>query len=347
VSPLLAPALEVPVLSGTGSLALAVMVVAVGGSPGTRSAAAEVARRLRGSPDVSRAELVELPATPGTGADPFRLRPGVARAAADVVLVVAPRRWGPRRLAPGAVLAGRPVAIVQADSIGDLPPSRLRHDPAAPWVVAAMSKDVFLKPTSHWAVTLAGGWRHVVDLRADRARRDDLLTAMSLGPGVVLYAGHGRARGWGGYQALRWEHLEARLRPASPRTGIVLAFACDTLKRTRSGVPFGSRMVAAGVVGAYLGAAGSIRTDDAVELSDTVVGLLAGRRYGTVARLIMAIEGAVSGTVGAARAWRQFRLLGDPTVAIDASAAEPVVHLDQKDVMRLRGEKGPAVTADT
>ena len=126
---------------------------------------------------------------------------------AEAVVLVAPRSRGVRRLAAGPVVGGRPVGVVQLDGVDDLPARQAQPDPAAPWVVAAMSKNVFLGPTERWASRLADA-HATVDLRADRARRDDLVHALHAGPGVVLYAGHGSPRGWAGYQALRIAHLE-------------------------------------------------------------------------------------------------------------------------------------------
>lgn len=194
-----------------------------------------------------------------------------------------------------------------------------------------MAKDAFLAPSEPWTAALVAGGRHAVDLRADRARRDDLVAAMRQGPGVLLYAGQGRAQGWSGYQAVRWRHLDpaaadrrsgGRRRPAAPApraVGLVTAFACDTLTRSRSRVPFGSQLVAAGLVRAYLGAPYAIRTDEAAELADVVVDLLAVTRPPTVCHLVGAVDRAVRDRPGARRAWTAFRLLGDPTTPLDTA----------------------------
>lgn len=297
--------------------ALRVAVLAPDDHDGSAAAAAEVAHRLVRTRKVGPLE-VRLLSRGGHAADPYGLRQSIEAAPTDVVVFVAPRRWGPRRLVAGPVMGGRVVAIVQADSPADLPAGSTTPDPAAPWVVAAMAKDVFLDTSAHWAGALTGSGRRVLDARADRARRDDLLAAIGAGPGLVLYAGHGRNRGWGGYQAIRWRHLEAdgAARPA----GLVIAFACDTLKRTRGRVPFGSRMVSADVAKCYLGAAGPIRTEDAKELSNLVVDLLATHRFPSAAHLVTAIDRAVVPRPTAARSWRQFRLLGDPMTPIDSPA---------------------------
>ena len=234
---------------------------------------------------------------------------------ADAVVLVAPRARGVRRLAPGPVVAGRPVGIVQLDGPDDLPAPTDGPDPGAAWVVAAMSKNVFLGPTETWASRLGAAHR-TVDLRADRARRDDLVAGLHAGPGVVLYAGHGSPRGWAGYQALRIAHLEpddgAPRRPA----GLVMAFACQTLARPRGRWPFGAQLVERGLVRSYLAPATSVFTTDAEELADVVVDLLAERLVSTVAQLMVEVERAVEDLPAARRAWSTFRLVGDPTTPI-------------------------------
>lgn len=277
----------------TGSLgSLAVLVVRP--TPARLTAAAALAERLGGVVATSPEEVQ-----------------------AESVLLVAPRSRGARGLVRGPVVGGRPVGIVQADHVDDLASGSLHPDPGAAWVVAAMAKNVFLDATEHWATRLTAGHR-TVDLRADRARRTDLVAALGAGPGVVLYAGHGSPRGWAGYQSLRIGHLESegegeRLARA---TGFMMAFACQTLARPRGRWPFGAQLVERGLVRSYLAPATSVLTSDTEELADLVVDLLAQRRVGTVAQLMIEVERAVVDRPAARRAWATFRLVGDPTTAI-------------------------------
>jgi len=260
---------------------------------------------------------VPVPAIPeGPGVDPFRLRERIADHPADAWILVANRRWGPRRVVPGPVVEGRPVGILQELDLGAAPRPRPTPDPRAPWVVSAMAKGVFLRPTEHWASTLNRSGPRAVDLRADRARRSDLLAALQAGPSVVLYAGHGRTRGWGGYQTVRWRHLEPPRLPEAHGVGAVIAFACDTLTRSRSRIPFGSRLVGSGFARAYLGAASPIRTADAEVLAEVVVELLAGVPHRSLAGLMTAVDREVASSPPARRAWRRFRLVGDPTTPV-------------------------------
>lgn len=280
---------------------------------GEPDGAAELRRHLVVAGRVREVEEVYLaPDAARRGSDPLGVREALAGTAADAAIVVATSRWGARRLLPAPVVDGVPVGIVQEGHgpVCEVDPP----DPSAPWVVAAMAKNDFLEPTAHWARSLRFGGRDAVDLRADRARRSDLVEALASGPGVVLYAGHGRTIGWSGYQGLRRRHLEP-----GRAAGLVVAFACDTLKRARSRVPFGSQVVGAGLARAYLGAVGSVRTADVSDLAEVVVFLLAHERPRTVAELMLEVEHTVADLPAARRAWAQFRLVGDPTTPLGAA----------------------------
>ncbi|MEX5307023.1 C25 family cysteine peptidase [Kocuria sp. CPCC 205258] len=263
-----------------------------------------------------------LPETGTRTRDPFRLRERIAGTDADAFVLVTPRRWRPYRSVPAPAIDGRAVALVRADVPADLPVPGPPAAAEAPWVVSAMAKDVFLGPAGRWADTLTRAGCSVADLRADRARREDLVAALRSGPSVVLYAGHGRPRGWGGYQGVRWNHVDPASAGRGRPAGLVVAFACDTLKGSRSGVPFGNRVVEGGVAGAYLGAARALQTAEAEDLADIVVGLLATGTGPTAAHLVAAVDHEVRGNPGAARAWRQFRLVGDPFVSLERTVGE-------------------------
>ena len=319
-------------------MSAAVQVMVDGGGGGARIAAALRVAATAGS----RRPVDVLAGADGPRHDPYRLAGRLPTLDADSIVLVAPRRRGPRRLSPGPVVDGRPVALVQADGPDDLARTLLPPDPAAPWVVAAMAKNVFLDPTDHWASRLRAGGHDAVDLRADRARRGDLVAGLHAGPRVVLYAGHGRSRGWAGYQALRFHHLAPEPRPAGrdstadrasvpttaatdgpggqpPRAaGLVFAFACHTLGRAHNQWPFGLRLVESGLVRAYLGPAGTVVTADARALADIVVDILARDHPATVTDLVVAVDRVTTGSghADARRAWRTFRLVGDPDTCI-------------------------------
>ncbi|HKJ55531.1 MAG TPA: hypothetical protein VJ978_06045 [Nitriliruptoraceae bacterium] len=317
-------------------MSAAVQVLVDGGGDDTESAesARTTAARAVAATAAEPRPVDVLDGADGPRHDPYGLARRLPAVDADAVVLVAPRRRGPRRLAPGPVVDGRPVALVQADGPDDLARTLLAPDPHAPWVVAAMAKNVFLEPTEHWAATLRAGGHDVVDLRADRARRDDLVAGLRAGPRVVLYAGHGRPRGWAGYQALRFHHLAsdrgahrdpvtdvaAVIGDAAPvrAAGLVIAFACDTLGRAHNQWPFGVRLVESGMVRAYLGPASAVLTADARALADVVVDILAHDHPRTVTDLVVAVDRVVAGRGHAAarRAWQTFRLVGAPDTCI-------------------------------
>lgn len=271
------------------------------------------------------AGVAGLPAADGPPGDPYRLRdrlpPLVEDAGADAALVVAPRRRGPARAVPGCVLPGSDgravvVGLVQADAPDDLATwlsttgaNDQRERPAAsPVVVAAMGKDLYLDLAGRWHGELVDAGIDAADLRADRTRREVLCDAIGTGPEVVLYVGHGRARGWAGYQAMRWHHIEA-VTP-SARCGLVLAMACSTLSRTRGVVPFGSRFVSSGRAGAYLGAVGAITNDDGRRLVDLIVTALASGRHPDIASLLTDVATDLDPDLTPVLS--AFRLIGDP-----------------------------------
>jgi len=304
---------------GRDKFTLAVLADAT--SESTRSTARRLVSELESGSAASEAawqvEFMDVGEPVNSSSDPFCLKTHVLQSDADAFVLAVPCRWGARRLLPAPVVDGRPVAIVQVGQCSEMMNYRSCPDAAAPWVIAAMAKDVFLKPTDQWAHDLAVGGRQVLDLRADRARRDDLLQALNAGPRVVLYAGHGRNRGWAGYQALRLAHFAIPERSTPARAmGLVVAFACDTLTRTRSRVPFGSELVRRGIVSAYLGAADAIYTSDAEALSAVIVRVLANDKPTTVLELMRIVDSQMKSEPAAQAAWKKFRLIGNPATLI-------------------------------
>lgn len=283
-----------------------------------KSLIAELRTRSTLSKEYLQINVIDSGKPDHSKSDPFYLQTLVKKNEADAFVLVVSNRWGARRLLPNPVVNGCPVAIVQASYTTDAEKRQGNPDPDAPWVVAAMAKDIFLKPTDQWANDLVDSGRKVLDLRADRARRDDLLQALVKGPQIVLYAGHGRNRGWAGYQALRLAHFDRQEKNSSTSAiGLVIAFACDTLTRTRNRTPFGSELVQKGIVRSYLGAADIIQTTDAEALSKIFIWVLIHLKPSTVFELMKVVDKLVEEDSSAAAAWRKFRLIGDLTTKID------------------------------
>lgn len=233
----------------------------------------------------------------------------------DSLLIVAPRNRSPRTAAPPAVVATTVVGLVQANRPADLDgwlTARRRRASTPARVEAAvcgMGKRVFAEVGQRWIDRLDhDGWA-VADYRAQRMTKAELCGALASGPEIVVYAGHGRARGWAGYQALRWPNLEAV--PVTRPTGLVIALACDTLTRSRGVVAFGSRWVASGRAAAYLGWCGSVRIEPGLRLADRMCELVAGRTASTPAALLRQLARATEDRAEA-RELRRLRLIGDP-----------------------------------
>ncbi len=279
-----------------------------------------------GDPSGARPHLTILnrPDPDGPRHDPYRLRERLAQlldtAPFDAALLIAPRRRGPARALPGSVIRGRSgvtatVALVQADRPSDLDPwltavrnlSAPRKDSTSV-TVAAMGKRIYLEIAGGWLARMSEEGIPVRDLRADRTRREALCEAAAAGPSVLLYAGHGRARGWGGYQALRWNHVVGH--PLKRAAGAVISVACHTLSRTRSLIPFGTRFVASGRAGCYLGAVAPIPIEASRRLSDHLVDELVTGRHPDVASLLRAVTERVDPE--SAHVLGQFRIVGNP-----------------------------------
>lgn len=182
-----------------------------------------------------------------------------------------------------------------------------------------MGKDVYLDAAGRW-ITLLRQRRpdlRVRDLRASKVGRAELVAALLRGPQLVVYLGHGRARGWSGYQGVRWHHLDTSA-PIQP-VGVVIALACDTLAPGRDGIGFGERWVRSGRASAYVGAAGSIDIADGLALSARLVERLASGRDSDIGALLAAI--ADNGQ--SSRALARLRLVGDPRARLASAPLQP------------------------
>ena len=178
-------------------------------------------------------------------------------------------------------------------------------------VVCAMGKDVYLDLAGRWIEQLReAGWR-VGDMRASLVDRAGLLDAMDNGPALLLYAGHGRSRGWAGYQTVRWEHLAAR--PPGRPAGIVIALACDTLAAGPEPLSFGERLVREGRARAYVGAVAPLQILDGIALGNRVIHELVRAGAPDIGSLMQDLADAVEreGDEAAARALAVMRVVGE------------------------------------
>jgi hypothetical protein len=231
----------------------------------------------------------------------------------DLVLVVTPRSRSPRSAAPPAVVGSTTVALVQANRPADLDgwfaARRALATAERTVAVCGMGKRLFMEVGDRWLRGLrCRGWP-VDDWRARRISKAELCERLARGPGIVVYAGHGRARGWSGYQALRWPHIEAV--PAGRPCGLVIALACDTLTRQRGVIAFGSRWVASGRGGAYVGWCGPLQIEPGLAIADRMCDVLASGAVATPSALLRLTAQATTSDAEA-RELRRLRLIGDP-----------------------------------
>jgi hypothetical protein len=250
----------------------------------------------------------------GASDDPYDVRGVVADADPDAVLLVVP---GDERLAdvvPAPVVDGVPVGLLPAARPGAVAGWRSTvaggPRPAAAWGVLAMATERYLGAAGDLYARLAaadGAGPPVYDWRASRIDRVRLCEWLATGPSLCVYVGHGRPRGWGGYQGCDWADVARvdRRRPA----GAVVALACGTLG-DGDGPPFGVRLVRRGRALSYLGCPGDVAVEDVVALAEALGAALADDPPATVGDLLVALDARVGGEPGAAL--RTFRLVGLP-----------------------------------
>lgn len=276
--------------------------------------------------DGTRVDWRPLPLPVDRRRDVYRIRQSVANGefgSESVVLVVAPRRRSPRTSSPPAVVGKTVVAVVQADRSEHLKPWLAARRTLAgsqvlqPQVaVCAMDKQLFTDQGHRWIAGLTNrGWTPA-HWCAHAISRAELCDRLAVGAGVVVYLGHGRARGWSGYRALRWHHVAAA--PAAAPCGLVVAFSCDTLTRTRGVEPFGARWIASGRAASYLGWAGPMSIDVGARLAELFCEHLAHRQHTTVADLLLAVA-AGTHHPEERRQITDLRLLGDPLARLPAA----------------------------
>lgn len=260
--------------------------------------------------------LEKLPAADGPGNDPYRMRERIDERPA---LIVTPRNRGPARILPGAVLGNTPAGIVQADHAVDLNPwfKAMRARPETGrntvWAVLAMGKNIYLRLGRRITDNLKSADQsvEVSDWLADQYDRDQLCMKLSNGPDLVLYLGHGRTRGWAGYQTIRWRHIAGQLeKPA----GIVVAFACRTLSRQHNRIAFGSRWILEGQARTYVGSIADLPIKESSRLAEIFAMQIPCAN--TIGDLMVRTGRIVGRRSPEGRALASFRIIGDPMCSL-------------------------------
>ena len=132
-----------------------------------------------------------------------------------------------------------------------------------------MGKRPFTAIAERWIADLARAGSTVRDHRAVVSPREDVVDDLNGDADVVIYLGHGRTRGWNGYQTIRQHHLDTNpsIRPVSA----VLAFACSTLERNDDESSFGASLVASGRATSYLGWSSPLPLDAGLAVAELFV----------------------------------------------------------------------------
>ena len=248
----------------------------------------------------------------------------------EAVLVIGPRRGTPRRGLAGLFWRDRDGQRVP---VGWLPEAG-----AALANYAAAAAKVLLRPSTPGPLVILGQWedrflrvalrtsrwfeRHesalpVFHWTADRVSRTDMLRGLGVGPGVALYFGHGRPRGWAGYHGTRASHFET---PWDEAIGALLALCCENASRWRTGVSFAEDLALRGVVAGALAAVTKTRHEDNRLLGPALCETLTqpGETVSTLAELVAKTEVP-------AGFWERspYRFIGDPAAPLAGAAHAP------------------------
>ncbi|HEY0947288.1 MAG TPA: hypothetical protein VGD81_18535 [Opitutaceae bacterium] len=237
------------------------------------------------------------------------------------VLIVGPRRRSPARMLPGLFLPdseGRRVPVGWLPDLGDglavyaRAAARVVARPRAigPVVILGQWEDRFLRVglrTARWfekhdtAGVLAFHWT------ADRILRMDMLAGLAdTAPGLALYYGHGRPRGWAGYHGVRLEHFED---PWPEPIGALLALCCENASRLRTGMSFAEALALRGVFAGGLAAVRPTLHEHNRRLGPDLCEALTAQPVATLAELVLALPPAD---------WARtpYRFIGDPAAPL-------------------------------
>lgn len=242
-------------------------------------------------------------------------------AGAAGVLVVGDRRRSPGTMLPGLFLrdaAGRAVPVGWLPDVGA---ALATYAAAAVRVLARSGSDQSLVVLGQWedrflrsalrAVRWAGQHgreEQVMHWTADRLSRPDMLAGLRLGPALAIYFGHGRARGWAGYQGVRAENFAD---PWPEPIAALLALCCENASRHHTGLSFSERVVLAGACGAMLAAVTKTRHEDNRRWGPALCEAWTAAAAPSLAKLVAAAE-----TLAALPGDTPYRFIGDPLMPL-------------------------------
>ena len=237
----------------------------------------------------------------------------------DGVILVVPKQSSPRRVLPAPVLCGLPVGLLLSDHPSDL----------ACWL-HALSKEESRNSTSAVLSMNASSYEHrgrlfaswlrsvecgrTVTWFSDTVTRKELCKRLAKGLNIVVYVGHGRARGLSGYMGLRWRHVVEV--PKGIPVGAFICFACDTVKRERGCIPFGCKWVMAGRALAYVGSVEEVSVRANARLVDVFGTVLGSSCVDNLGCLLKNVDVCIRADevkyAEALEAFCSYRVIGNP-----------------------------------
>lgn len=248
-------------------------------------------------------------------ADPGRhLPPGAA-----AVLVAGPRGRSPRQTLPGLFLHDADGCRVPVGLLPDVGAELVRYACAAatvlarpatngPLIVLGQWEDRFLRVglrTARWFDRHGAGVA-AFQWTAERITRMDMIAGLGCGPGVALYFGHGRPRGWAGYHGVRNEHFPD---PWPEPIGALVSLCCGIASRWRTSLSFAETLALRGIFAGGLAAVTKTRHDHNRRLGPALCEVLTGRCVRTLSEWILALPESD---------WARtpYRFIGDPAAPL-------------------------------
>jgi hypothetical protein len=260
-----------------------------------------------------------------TTIDPFGIKEQILNAdkSPDAVLLVAPANRSPARLIPHPLVSGKPVGIVQPDSMESFSRwlsavvSHSASNGPAVWAILSMSKKEYLKGAEKMLKGLHSS-EHINGIKverwfADTTYREDLCKYLAKGPNLAIYFGHARPRGWSGYHAVRWSHITAE--PLQSPVGTLINIACSTLKKQHQRPSFGTKWINAGRACTFVGNVTGVKTEDNNALSHFMLDLFLREPVDNIGQLWQFIDSQCvlsSESSKIRRALKTYRIMGNP-----------------------------------
>jgi hypothetical protein len=179
------------------------------------------------------------------------------------------------------------------------------HHPRGPLVLLGQWEDRTLRLARQTLANFADTASRLPIFRwtAERIMRQDMLAALRAGPGIALYFGHARPRGWAGYHGVRAHHLPEAL---GEPLGVVLSLTCHTANRHQASLSFAESMALSGLCAASLGATRKTVHIENGFLAHKICRTLAGTSIDVLGDLLLQSDLTPAECAG------DYRIIGDP-----------------------------------